>query len=97
MKCKKKIDEKKNKIYAPLKDKWLVKTPEEEVENIKSAQSTNQTELGVANLKKIVFPFPPIKIQNRIANHISKHYCPTKIQNVNHCPSIFISSDSYRN
>ncbi|MCD6578957.1 N-6 DNA methylase [bacterium] len=26
-----KIDEKNNRIFAPLKDKWLVKTPEEEV------------------------------------------------------------------
>ncbi len=31
MMCEIKIDEKKNKIFAPLKDKWLVKTPEEEV------------------------------------------------------------------
>ncbi len=31
MECKVRIDEKKNKIFAPLKDKWLVKTPEEEV------------------------------------------------------------------
>ncbi len=31
MACEVKIDKKKNKIFAPLKDKWLVKTPEEEV------------------------------------------------------------------
>lgn len=29
MKLELQIDEKKNKIFAPLKDKWLVKTPEE--------------------------------------------------------------------
>jgi restriction endonuclease S subunit len=43
-----------------------------QVENIKSAQSTKQTELGVSNLKKIVFPLPPIKIQTEIANNIAK-------------------------
>ena len=31
MKCEIKTDEKNNKIFAPLKNKWLVKTPEEEV------------------------------------------------------------------
>lgn len=37
---------------------------------IKSAQTTKQTELGVTNLKKIQFPLPPIEIQNQIATHI---------------------------
>lgn len=41
-----------------------------QVENIKSAQSTKQTELGVTNLKRILFPVPPIEIQNNIASHI---------------------------
>jgi type I restriction enzyme M protein len=31
MKLEKQIDEKKNKIYSPIKDQWFVKTPEEEV------------------------------------------------------------------
>ena len=31
MECKIQIDEKKNKIYSPLKEQWFVKTPEEEV------------------------------------------------------------------
>ena len=31
MECKTQIDEKKNKIYSPLKEQWFVKTPEEEV------------------------------------------------------------------
>ena len=31
MECTIKIDEKKNKIYSPLKEQWFVKTPEEEV------------------------------------------------------------------
>ena len=37
---------------------------------IKSAQSTKQTELGIDNLKKIQLPLPPLSIQNRIATHI---------------------------
>lgn len=41
-----------------------------QVDNIKSAQSTKQTELGVNNLKKILFPIPPIKKQNMISDKI---------------------------
>ncbi len=43
---------------------------QQQVDNIKSAQSTKQTELGVGNLQKIKFPLPPIDIQEEIANHI---------------------------
>ncbi|MCF2873346.1 restriction endonuclease subunit S [Tenacibaculum sp. Cn5-1] len=43
-----------------------------QVKDIKSAQSTKQTELGVNNLKKILFPLPEnIATQTQIANHIS--------------------------
>lgn len=45
---------------------------QKQVENLKSAQSTKQTELGVNNLKKIMFPLPPLKIQNKIADTIEK-------------------------
>lgn len=41
-----------------------------QVENIKSAQTTKQTELGVNNLKKIFFPLLPIEMQKEIANKI---------------------------
>lgn len=41
-----------------------------QVSNIKSAQSTNQTELGVGNLKKIQIPLPPLSKQNEIVEHI---------------------------
>ena len=41
-----------------------------QVENIKSAQTTKQTELGVSNLKKISFPLPPIKTQNELAQTV---------------------------
>lgn len=42
-----------------------------QVESIKSAQSTKQSELGVTNLKKIMFPFPTLEVQDEIANHIT--------------------------
>ena len=42
-----------------------------QVNEIKSAQSTKQTELGLANLRKIKFPLPPLPIQNQIADKIS--------------------------
>ncbi|WP_151948464.1 restriction endonuclease subunit S [Aliarcobacter butzleri] len=38
-----------------------------QIENIKSAVATKQTELGINNLKNIQFIFPPINIQNEIA------------------------------
>lgn len=41
-----------------------------QVNNIKSAQSTKQTELGINNLKKIQFPLPLLSKQNEIVKHI---------------------------
>ena len=40
---------------------------QEQVNNVKSAQSTKQTELGIGNLKRIFFPIPPIEVQDKIA------------------------------
>lgn len=34
---------------------------QEQVENVKSAKTTKQTELGVENLKRILIPIPPLK------------------------------------
>lgn len=45
---------------------------QEQINRLKSAQSTKQTELGIGNLKKIRFPLPPIPIQTKIVNHISE-------------------------
>lgn len=45
---------------------------QEQVNSIKSAQSTKQTELGIGNLQKIKFPLPPLSIQTEIANYIQK-------------------------
>ena len=42
-----------------------------QVDDFKSAQTTKQTELGISNLKRIVFPLPPLPVQEEIANHIS--------------------------
>lgn len=44
---------------------------QDQVNNIKSAQSTKQTELGVGNLKKIQTPLPPLSKQNEIVEHIT--------------------------
>jgi type I restriction enzyme, S subunit len=43
---------------------------QKQIENIKSATATKQTELGINNLNAIRFPLPPIEIQNKIAEHI---------------------------
>ncbi|MDB4257412.1 restriction endonuclease subunit S [Arcobacteraceae bacterium] len=43
-----------------------------QIENIKSAIATKQTELGINNLKNIQFIIPPLEIQNQIAKHIQK-------------------------
>lgn len=37
-----------------------------QINNLKSAKSTNQTELGVQNLLKIYFPLPDISIQTKV-------------------------------
>lgn len=42
-----------------------------QVDGVKSAQSTKQTELGINNLLKIVLPIPPLEVQNEIVAHIS--------------------------
>ena len=44
---------------------------QKQVDYIKSAKSTKQTELGVNNLKKIVMPLPDIKIQKKLAKQFS--------------------------
>lgn len=47
---------------------------QEQVENVKSAKTTKQTELGVDNLKKIQIPIPPLNIQNKIVSELSIMY-----------------------
>ncbi len=42
-----------------------------QVDSIKSAQSTKQTELGIGNLMKIFFPLPELTLQKEIALNIS--------------------------
>lgn len=54
-----------------------------QVESIKSAQSTKQTELGITNLKKIIFPLPSIQLQNTIANKLQSIYQRIEILKVN--------------
>lgn len=46
------------------------KLGQKQIENIKSAKSTKQTELGVGNLLKLKFPLPDIDIQREIVLEI---------------------------
>lgn len=41
-----------------------------QINDLKSAQSTKQTELGVANLKRLFFPLPPLDFQNQLAKQV---------------------------
>lgn len=43
-----------------------------QIENIKSAVATKQTELGINNLKNLQFIIPDIDTQNEIANTIKE-------------------------
>ena len=45
---------------------------QQQISDIKSAESTKQTELGINNLFRIKFPLPPLKIQNTIIKQINK-------------------------
>ena len=43
-----------------------------QVEMYKGAQATKQTELGIENVKKLLFPLPSIEKQNILASYIEK-------------------------
>lgn len=62
------------KFVNPLYYTYLLNSNfgQEQINYIKSAQSTKQTELGIDNLKLIKFPYPNINIQNEIVSHIKK-------------------------
>lgn len=47
---------------------------QEQVNNVKSAKTTKQTELGVDNLKKIQIPIPPLEEQLIIASRLETMY-----------------------
>lgn len=47
---------------------------QEQVENVKSAKTTKQTELGVDNLKKIQLPIPPLNVQKQIISELEVMY-----------------------
>lgn len=40
---------------------------QKQIEELKSAKTTKQTELGVANLLKLVIPIPPLSVQEEVA------------------------------
>ena len=45
---------------------------QKQIERLKTARTTNQTELGIGNLLRVRFPFPKMVIQQRLANYIKK-------------------------
>lgn len=45
---------------------------QQQIENIKSAVATKQTELGINNFKNLQFIVPTLDIQDKIADHITK-------------------------
>ena len=47
---------------------------QEQVENVKSAKTTKQTELGIDNLKKIQIPIPPLNVQKQIVSELEMMY-----------------------
>lgn len=47
---------------------------QEQVDNVKSAKTTKQTELGIDNLKKIQFPIPPLDVQKKIVVKLETMY-----------------------
>lgn len=61
-------------LVNPLYYTYLLNSSfgQEQINYIKSAQSTKQTELGIDNLKLIEFPYPSIDIQNEIVAHIEE-------------------------
>jgi restriction endonuclease S subunit len=70
-------------LLDPLFYVYLFNSPfgQNQVDSIKSAQTTKQTELGVSNLKKIIFPQIPVEKQNQISNHINS--LKTQIKELN--------------
>lgn len=60
---------------SPILFCYLINSPygQKQMERLKTARTTNQTELGVTNLLKVRFPFPAIKIQNHLAAYIKKN------------------------
>lgn len=61
-------------LVNPLYYTYLLNSSfgQEQINYIKSAQSTKQTELGIDNLKLIKFPYPDIDTQNEIVEHIKE-------------------------
>lgn len=63
-----------NKQLSPVLLCYLINSEygQKQIEKLKTARTTNQTELGISNLLKVRFPFPKINMQRRLANYIRK-------------------------
>lgn len=61
-------------LVNPLYYTYLLNSSfgQEQMNYIKSAQSTKQTELGIDNLKLIKFPYPELEVQNKMVEHIKE-------------------------
>lgn len=62
------------KLISPIFLCYLINSTyvQEQVDYLKTARTTNQTELGITNLLKIKIPLPPIKKQNLLTIKIKK-------------------------
>jgi len=60
------------KVISPLYYIFLFNSSlgQYQVNTLKGAQATKQTELGIENLKRIMIPLPPLEIQRKIAEKL---------------------------
>ena len=71
-----------------------------QIEILKGAEATKQTELGIENVKKIMLPLPEIKEQQRIVNYIfeiKEKINKLKIQSelINHQIEIYVNTEIF--
>ena len=72
-----------------------------QIEVLKGAEATKQTELGIENVKKIMIPLPEIEVQQQIVNYIfeiREKINKLKIHSelINHQIEIYISTKIFK-
>ncbi|WP_300905911.1 restriction endonuclease subunit S [uncultured Bacteroides sp.] len=65
---------------------------QDQVNYVKSAKTTKQTELGIENLKRILIPIPPIEIQHRIAQKLT--IMKKKVENLQQTDEYYLKAIS---